>query len=285
MSDELPDSINTSRITHHASLRNIALELEYDGTELLGSQYQAHGRTVQGELEAAWNRLTKEAIRWTFAGRTDAGVHARGQVANARTQSQLDVATVQRALNALLPRDIGARRAWDVPAEFHARFSAVRRAYRYVLMPDAWRSPLWRRHALQVDRALDVAAMDQAARMLVGVHDFAAFGSLAPGSTVRECFAATCADVEALGYSLIAIDIAANGFLRHMVRTVVGTLLAVGQGRLPPEDVGSILQSRDRSRAGPTAPPHGLYLMSVTYPQKLGERPADTFSSLGDHHG
>jgi len=287
MNDELPAAINSSLITHHSSLRNIALELEYDGSELLGSQFQAQGRTVQGELEVAWSRLTKESIRWTFAGRTDAGVHAHGQVANARTESRLEAHVVQRALNALLPHDIAVRRAWEVSSDFHARFSAIRREYRYLLLPAAGRSPLWRHHALQIAEALDVAAMDRAAQMLVGVHDFAAFGSAAPGSTVRECFAAACSQVEALGRSFVAIDIAANGFLRHMVRTVVGTLLPVGQGKLLPEDIGAILGSRDRLRAGPTAPAHGLYLMSVTYPPAVGERPADSTVStiLGDNHG
>lgn len=265
--------------------RNIALRLEYDGTELLGSQFQAQGRTVQGELEAAWHRLTNETIRWTFAGRTDAGVHAAGQVANARTTTRLDVRTVQRALNALLPRDIGVLHAWDVPLEFHARFSAVRRDYRYLLLA-AWHSPLWRQRALLVAQELDIAAMGLAAQALVGVHDFGAFGSVASGSKIRECWEAGCGEVEVFGRSVIAFDIAANGFLRHMVRTVVGTLLLVGSGKLLPSDVQSILQSRDRSRAGPTAPPHGLYLMSVTYPPAVGERPAVGLDEyLGDNNG
>lgn len=251
-------------------MRNIALELEYDGTELVGSQFQVNGRTVQGELQAAWQRFTGEALRWNFAGRTDAGVHACGQVANARTTTQQPIETVQRALNALLPFDIAVRRAWDVPLAFHARYSATRRDYRYVLLCDPWRSPLRRRAAVHIDAPLNVAAMAQAAQILEGVHDFAAFGS-APdgvGPTVRECFRAACGATEQDGQRLITIELAANGFLRHMVRTIVGTLLLIGRGKLAVEQMEHILASRDRSQAGPTAPPHGLYLMSVTYPEQ-----------------
>lgn len=264
MKTELTDS---SFILPPSSFRNIALELEYDGTQLGGSQFQTHGRTVQGELEGAWSRFTGEQIRWNFAGRTDAGVHARGQVANARTATQQPLETVQRALNALLPHDIAVRRAWDVPYEFHARYSAVRREYRYLLLNQRWRSPLLGDRAVHIDQPLDVPAMAQALKALVGVHDFRAFGSTPDGPTVRECFAATCGEISEGGTHLIAIDLAASGFLRHMVRTIVGTLLLIGRGKLVAADMTRILDSRDREEAGPTAPPHGLYLMSVTYPE------------------
>jgi len=257
-------------------MRNIALQLEYDGTDLVGSQYQTNGRTVQGELEAAWHRFTGESIRWTFAGRTDAGVHARGQVANARTQTQQPVTVVERALNALLPHDIGVRHAWDVPDDFHARYSAIRRDYRYLLLLSRWRSPLQRRTSLQIDVELDVDRMAQAVKVLEGVHDFAAFGSTPEGPAIRECFLGRCIRLDSDGQHMIAIDLAASGFLRHMVRTIVGTLLLVGQHKLSVEQVARILESRDRSRAGPTAAPHGLYLMSVTYPEEMGKRPAST---------
>jgi tRNA pseudouridine38-40 synthase len=263
MKTELTDS---SFILPPSSFRNIALELEYDGTQLVGSQFQTSGRTVQGELEGAWSRFSGEQIRWNFAGRTDAGVHARGQVVNARTASQQPLETVQRALNALLPQDIAVRRAWDVPYEFHARYSAVRRDYRYLLLMGRWRSPLLQNRAVHIDQPLDVGAMAQALDALVGVHDFAAFGSTPDGPTVRECFVATCGEIEENGTRLIAIDLAASGFLRHMVRTIVGTLVLIGRGKLAVTEMARILASRDRDQAGPTAPPHGLYLMSVTYP-------------------
>lgn len=268
MNEQRDDSSLAQGVSPHSTaMRNIAVQLEYDGTTLFGSQFQANGRTVQGELELAWQRFTGEAIRWNFAGRTDAGVHARGQVANARTTTPQPIETVQRALNALLPDDIGVRQAWEVPYAFHARYSALRRDYRYLLLVERRRSPLWRHHAVHVDIPLDIAAMARAARVLEGTHDFAAFGSTPDGPTVRECFQAECHELIEDSQRLIAIDLAASGFLRHMVRTIVGTLLLIGRGKLAVEQMAHILQSQDRAQAGPTAPPHGLYLMSVTYPE------------------
>jgi tRNA pseudouridine38-40 synthase len=247
-------------------MRNIALQLEYDGTNLVGSQLQNNGRTVQGELEAAWQRFTGEQLRWTFAGRTDAGVHAWGQVANARTETRHDLATIQRALNALLPDDIAVRAVCVVPDTFHARFSALRRAYRYLLLLEPYRSPIWRHRAWLLPQPLDVEVMTEALKALLGEHDFAAFGSTPEGVTIRRCYVATCRSVEQDGLRFLAVDLEANGFLRHMVRTIVSTVVLIGQGRYAVEDMARILASRDRAQAGPTAPPHGLYLMSVTYP-------------------
>jgi tRNA pseudouridine38-40 synthase len=246
-------------------MRNIALTLEYDGTDFAGSQYQSDVRTVQGELEGAWRRLTGKTVRWSFAGRTDAGVHARGQIANARTETQHDLQTIQRGLNALLARDVAVREAREVPSEFHARFSAWRRDYRYVVLNEPWPAPLLRERALHVPESLDVASMDRAVGLLRGSHDFAAFGAAVSGSTVRLCYAASCRSGEYDGRRIVTIEIAANGFLRHMVRTVVGTLLLVGRGRLPASDMGEILARRDRAAAGPAAAPHGLYLETVWY--------------------
>jgi tRNA pseudouridine38-40 synthase len=266
-------------------MRNIALQLEYDGSKLVGSQFQAHGRTVQGELEAAWHRLTGETTRWHFAGRTDAGVHAQGQVANARTPTRHDPATIQRALNALLPEDIGVRQAWEVPYDFHARYSAIRRDYRYLLLLERWRSPLLRHRAVHIDDELDIAAMARAVTALEGVHDFAAFGSTPDGPTVRECFLARCSEEQHKGLRMVEIDLAASGFLRHMVRTIVGTLLLVGRAKLAAEDMAQILASRDRGQAGPTAPAHGLYLMSVTYPETwVNDRQARPMSGYLEKH-
>jgi tRNA pseudouridine38-40 synthase len=248
-------------------MRNIALRIEYDGTDFVGSQWQNNGRTVQGELEGAWEQLTQERRRINLAGRTDAGVHARGQVASVRTETQHDLATIQRGLNAILPEDVGVLAAWEVPYEFHARHTAIRRDYRYLIDNGRVGSPLLRRHAVHVPQLLNLAAMNQALAALLGTHDFAAFGGGQPeGSTVRNCYLASGQPFELWGQPLIVVDLAANAFLRHMVRNIVGTLLLVGEEKIDAAGFAALLAGRDRRRAGRTAPAHGLYLMSVTYP-------------------
>jgi tRNA pseudouridine38-40 synthase len=248
-------------------MRNIALRIEYDGTDFVGSQWQNNGRSVQGELEGAWEQLTQERRRVNMAGRTDAGVHARGQVANVRTESELDLATLQRGLNAILPEDVGVHAAWEVPYDFHARHTAIRRDYRFLIDNGPVVSPLLRRHAIYVGRQLDMVAMSAALEALPGAHDFAAFaGGQQEGSTIRTCYLASCRPVEVWGQPLIAIDLAANAFLRHMVRNIVGTLLLVGEGKLSAASFAAVLAGRDRRKAGRTTPAHGLYLMSVSYP-------------------
>ena len=248
-------------------MRNVALRIEYDGTDFVGSQWQNNGRSVQGELEGAWEQLTQERRRVNMAGRTDAGVHARGQVANVRTESELDFATIQRGLNAILPEDVGVREVWEVDYDFHARHTAIRRDYRYLIDNGPSASPLLRRHAIHIARRLDVAAMNAALENLPGMHDFAAFaGGQQEGSTIRTCYIASCQPVEVWGQPLIALDLAANAFLRHMVRNIAGTLLMAGEGKLSVAGFAAVLAGRDRRKAGRTAPAHGLYLMSVSYP-------------------
>jgi tRNA pseudouridine38-40 synthase len=248
--------------------RNIALRLSYDGTDFVGSQWQNNGRTVQGAIEGAWEQLTQERRRFVLAGRTDAGVHAQGQMANVRTETHHDLATLIRGMNALLPEDVAVLEVREVHADFHARFSAVRREYRYLIDTAPVAAPLLRRHVVHVPQQLDRAAMAQALALLLGEHDFAAFAGAGPpdGSTVRRCVLAACGTVELFERELVAINLAANAFLRHMVRNIVGTLLLVGQRRLDPGAFGQVLKSRNRRQAGPTAPAHGLYLMSVSYP-------------------
>lgn len=248
-------------------MRNIALRIEYDGTDFAGSQWQNNGRTVQGELERAWQQLAQEQLRINLAGRTDAGVHARGQVANIRTETHRDLGTIQRGLNALLPADIAVLTAWEVPLDFHARHTAIRRDYRFLIDNGRVASPLLRHHALHIARQLDARAMHNALKALVGTRDFAAFaGSGQTGSTIRTCYEACCHPIELWGQPMIAIDLAANAFLRHMVRNIVGTLLLVGEIKLDETDFAIIAAGADRRKAGATAPAHGLYLMSVSYP-------------------
>jgi tRNA pseudouridine38-40 synthase len=250
-------------------MRNIALRLAYDGTDFAGSQWQPNGRSVQGELEAAWVRLTQEPRRFVFSGRTDAGVHALGQVVNVRTETSHPLTVVQRALNALLPRDVSVVEGWEAEPGFHARLSAVWRWYRYLIDDAPVPLPLLRRTVLHTGRPLplDDGAMSAALRVLPGTHDFAAFASVDPEQevTVRLCHRAECRRVWWSGRSLLAIDLVANAFVRRMVRAVVGTLLLVGEGRMEPEEFARVLASRERRRAGPTAAAHGLTLMAVGY--------------------
>lgn len=244
------------------------MRLAYDGTNFVGSQWQRTGRSVQGEMETAWLRLTQEPCRFTFSGRTDAGVHAQGQVVHVQTNTRHTTATIQRALNALVPDDMAILEVWEALPGFHARYSAHWRWYRYILDTERVALPTLRRYVVHLPRPLDETAMQAALTMLLGTHDFAAFTSIRQsGSTVRTCLQATCGRIELFQRSLLAIDLVANAFLRHMVRTIVGTLLLVGYGHLTPAEFEQIREGRDRRQAGATAAAHGLTLMAVGYPE------------------
>ncbi|NBU63096.1 MAG: tRNA pseudouridine(38-40) synthase TruA [Chloroflexia bacterium] len=248
-------------------MRNIAFQVAYDGTDLCGSQWQSEGRSVQGELESAWLRLHNEQVRMTLAGRTDAGVHATGQVANTLTTSQRPLTTIVRAMNAILPADVAIVTAWEAPNQFHARFWAERRRYEYVIDNGMVASPLLRRTALAIARPLDSDAMHAAAQVLVGTHDFAAFTVGAPvGTTMRRCDEVTCLRTVRDRQPLVVVRLSANGFLRNMVRIMVGTLVLVGTGRLTAAGLHTILQGRNRQKAGLLAPAHGLTMVAVDYP-------------------
>jgi tRNA pseudouridine38-40 synthase len=244
-------------------VRTIRLLIEYDGTGYAGWQVQPDQETIQGRLEAALERITGEPIRVVSSGRTDAGVHALGQVAHFTTHSAMSPEEFRRALNGVLPRDIAVREASDAPEGFHARYSARRKRYRYVIIQGETRSAFGHRYGWEVGYRLDVAAMRQAAKQLVGTHDFSAFRATG-GSAADPVRTLHLLDVEEQGTEVVILA-EAEGFLRHMVRILVGTLVEVGRGRLAPDEVQAILESRDRSLAGPTAPPQGLFLLEVTY--------------------
>ncbi len=251
----------------------MALLVEYDGTAYHGFQRQAPERepTVQGMLEAAVERISQQRAAVIGAGRTDSGVHASGQVAHVQVQSRLSLADWQRALNAVLPADIAVRRVAQVADDFHARFSALTRSYRYTVLNDRWPSPLRERFMYRVAPPLNLAALDRACALLVGEHDFGAFGRsprderAAPRhSCVRLMLEARCqAGTEP---ELIYFDFTANGFLTGMVRRLVGTLLLVGWGQLKHEEFAQILASRNEVHPGASVPACGLCLMGVTYP-------------------
>lgn len=251
-------------------IATLKLVVEYDGAGFEGWQRQPEGhRTVQAELERALSALGR-LQRLMGAGRTDAGVHAEGQVASVEIETRLDAATLGRALNAKLPRDIAVPVCRAVAAGFDARRDALRKHYRYRVWNGPLRSPLRADRALHVREALDTAALRRALTHLEGRHDFAAFqgvGTPVP-HTVRTLSRAALSG--GAGAEL-AFDFAGDGFLRHMVRNLVGTLLEVGRGRRDPDSLPLLIASRDRGQAGPTARPEGLTLVAVEYPAPFAE--------------
>lgn len=245
-------------------MRQIRLVVEYDGTDLSGWQRQANGPTVQQHLEEALAQLLTHPVQVLGASRTDAGVHARGQVASFRTDRAIPLHGIRRGLNSLLPMSIAIRDASEVPDDFHPRFSATGKHYRYTLLVRADRSPRWRDRAWHHPERLDVAAMRAAATHLIGEHDFSAFR--AAGCTAKTPHRRVDAiDLDDGDPELLVVDVRGNAFLRMMVRIIVGTLTEVGTRRMSPGQVAEILASKDRTRAGITAPAHGLELIEVRY--------------------
>jgi tRNA pseudouridine38-40 synthase len=221
---------------------------------------------VQGVLHIALARVVRERVRTVGSSRTDAGVHAEGQVVSVRLETALDPPRLCSALNAALPDDVAVREVAMARDDFDARRHATGKLYRYSIWNGPIRAPLRRRRALCLQRPLDLAALRTAAARLVGTHDFASFQ--AAGSPVKTTVR-TLRRLDATGEPGAAIDLwfEGDGFLRHMVRNLTGTLIEVGSGRRAPDGMVSLLAARDRSRAGPTAPPQGLTLVRVTYPQ------------------
>lgn len=242
-------------------LRNVRLVIEYDGSRFHGWQAQKGLRTVQREIESAIRRVTGEQVTLTGASRTDAGVHAAGQVANFRTRSKISVRRLPHAINFYLPEDVAIRSAVVVPDSFHAQYCAVRKTYRYTFVCSYTPRPLERFRAAQVRGTPNLSAMRAAAVYLVGRHDFRAFGSA--GGRVKS----TTRTIESIRISRrgdrLQIDVTGDGFLYNMVRCLAGTLLRVGLGKISPAEVGRILREGDRKAAGPVAPPQGLCLLSV----------------------
>lgn len=245
-------------------VRHIRLVVEYDGSELHGWQRQTGVPTVQQHLEEALAKLLQHETPVAGASRTDAGVHARGQVASFRTEKPIPLHGIRRGLNSLLPEAISIRDAAEVPEDFHPRFSATGKHYRYTILARPDRSPRWRHRAWHHSEPLNLHAMHDASRALLGEHDFAAFR--AAGCTAKT----TMRRVDSITFTrlhpdLLEVDIRGNAFLRMMVRILVGTLTEVGTGRRPASQVAEILASKDRTQAGKTAPPHGLELICVHY--------------------
>jgi tRNA pseudouridine38-40 synthase len=256
-------------------MRNLKLTLAYDGTDFHGWQTQPDRSTIQGEITAVLRKVTQEHISLHAAGRTDAGVHAQGQVANFKTQSHLTAQEFQRALNALLPPAIRVLDAEEAGPDFHARWHAQAKTYHYRIWRGRVLPPFDWRYVLHYPFPLDVSAMAGAAPLFEGEHDFTSFAA-STGSEdedrernpTREVFrceiGAACIPVRS---EELLFAVRGRSFLRYMVRKMVGTLIDVGKGRLAPADIPRLFELRDRSKSGATVPAHGLCLVSVEYPE------------------
>jgi len=244
--------------------KNIRLTVEYDGTAYNGWQRQKNGRTIQGEIENALLAMTGLNITLTGSGRTDAGVHALGQVANFICDTRLEPEAFFNGLNSLLPVDIVIKECEQVHEKFHSRYDAIRKVYNYRILNRKCPAAVGRDYALHIRKPLLLDAMEAAASCIAGTHDFKALeGTGSPrNSTVRTVFRS---EIHKKNEDLIIFEIEADGFLRFMVRNIVGTLICAGLGKISSGDINKILESRDRSKACATAPAHGLFLMEVKY--------------------
>ena len=245
-------------------MRNIKLLIEYDGTNYHGWQVQPDVLTVQEVIEEKIEVMTRQRVPLIGSGRTDAGVHALGQVANFRTTSSIPVEGFHRGLNSLLPSDIVIQSVEEVDFQFHAQYGAKRKTYRYVILKRELPSALFRNYSWHLPVRLNISAMEEATQILLGKKDFSSFQGADADTEdpVREVFQAgwSVKDLEFLHFT-----IEADGFLKHMVRNIVGTLVEVGKGKASAEEFRQILSARDRRQAGMTAPARGLFLVEVKY--------------------
>ena len=248
---------------------NYKLLIQYDGTDFHGWQVQENDRTIQGELERVIGMLDDRKVGVIGSGRTDAGVHAEGQVANVMVSRSFTPDKLRAAINGNLWRDIRILKAERVPDEFHARFSAKRKTYLYRIVNAPVMSPFWRRFAHHEHKPLDIGAMTNAARLLLGEHDWTAFASAHSDGdsrvrTVLDCTIQSRWDSRAAA-NILEFEICANGFLRYMVRSIIGTLIEVGRGEKDSDTIQTAIVTGDRSLAGKTASAHGLTLLKVEY--------------------
>jgi tRNA pseudouridine38-40 synthase len=245
-------------------MRNIKLTIEYDGTNYRGWQSQKRGTTIQEAIETAVEKITKNGVKLIGSGRTDSGVHALGQVANFKTSSGLSAYQLQKALNAILPKDISIVKCEEADVTFHSQFDAKSKIYAYVILYRPYPSSLERLRAWHIPFTLKLPEMKEASTALIGEHDFRAFGlsTHTLRSTVREVLKL---EISLRENDNLYFEIEATGFLKRMVRLVVGTLIQVGRDRIPVDGVRRILESGERTKFVRAAPPWGLYLKEVKY--------------------
>ena len=243
-------------------LKNFKITIEYDGTAYHGWQRQVDDPTIQGEIEKALMTMTGNPVTLTGSGRTDAGVHAFGQVANFQCRTGLDHSVFLKGLNSLLPKDIVITKCAQVSLEFHARYDVKSKSYHYRILNRNLPAAIFRQYAWHIRKTLNLDAMADSLCYIIGTHDFKAFeGTGSPkANTVRSVLHA---DFEKMDGGYLVFKIQGNGFLRFMVRNIVGTLVDVGLGKITPDDFNNILLSKDRNLAGVTAPAHGLFLSLI----------------------
>lgn len=266
-------------------MRRICLDLEYEGTRYHGWQVQPNAITIQQVLEETLTRILGERIRIVGAGRTDAGVHAWSQIAHFSTERLLECRSLLMAMNSLLPEDIVVRMVEEVPSAFHARKSALKKRYEYWIQNDRFASVFSRRFAWHIKKPLDVDSMRKAARHFMGTHEFSSFQASGGEAGDRPVRMVSLVELDLFPERYMRFSVEANGFLRHMVRILVGTLAEVGTGRIHEQRIPEILLSRDRRQAGRTAPAKGLFLKWVQYPEglKTVSNRARLSGESGDH--
>ena len=245
-------------------MRNIKLLIEYDGKEFNGWQKQPNKLNIQGTIEKAIETITKEKVDLIASGRTDAGVHALGQVANFKTNSNIPIDKFAIAINSNLKKSIIIKSAEEVDERFHSRLSCKKKTYRYIINNSKYGTAIYRNLETCIKEKLDIEKMKEAIKYFEGEHDFKAFkaSGTSSKSSVRTIYKAEVIEKE---NDRIYIELTGNGFLYNMVRIIVGTLVEVGIGRIKPEDIKKIIESKDRKNAGKTLPPQGLYLLKVDY--------------------
>ena len=247
-----------------SNMRNIKLTIEYDGKEFGGWQKQPNKLNIQGTIEKAIKEITKEDVDLTASGRTDSGVHSLGQVANFKTSSNIPIEKIPVALNSNLKKSIVIKSAEEVPERFHSRLSCKKKTYRYIINNSEIPSSIYRNLETHISYKLDIEKMKEAVKYFEGEHDFKAFKSSGTSSksSVRIIYKAEVVEKE---NSRIYIELIGSGFLYNMVRIISGTLVEVGAGRIKPDEILNIIESRQRDKAGKTLPPQGLYLVNVEY--------------------
>ncbi len=245
-------------------MRNIKLVIEYDGKDFNGWQKQPTKLNIQGEIERAIKQITGEEVDLTASGRTDAGVHAFGQVANFKTNSNIPIEKIPIALNSNLKKSIVIKSAEEVEERFHSRLNCKRKTYRYIINNSKYGTAIYRNLETHIPMKLDIQKMQEAVKYFEGEHDFKAFkaSGTSSKSSVRTIYKAKVIDA---GNERIYIELTGNGFLYNMVRIIAGTLVEVGLGKIEPNEIKTIIESQKREKAGKTLPPQGLYLVSVEY--------------------